>query len=138
MSLSLVRLVKWSLVSPVNPLMFSHLRRRRKMLLFNDNDDNGTPTAQSIISREKIETELLWYSHEEVLDLKSDPLEWWKLKSATYPNLSRQVQRMWTLPASSMKSEEIFSTAGNIHTLKRNRLLPQHVMCFYMLMSSHA
>jgi len=103
-------------------------------MLFND-DDNDTPTVQSLANREKIETELLWYSHEEALDRESDPLEWWKLKSATYPNLSGQVQRMWTLPASSVRSEEIFSTAGNILTLKRNRLLPQHVN---MLVFLHA
>jgi len=77
-------------------------------MLCNDDDDNETPTAQSLTNRGKIETELLWYSHEEVLDLESDPLQWWKLKSATYPNLSRQVQRMWTAPASSVRSEEIF------------------------------
>ena len=103
-------------------------------ILFND-DDNDIPTGQSLTNREKVETELLWYSHEETLDLECDPLEWWKVKSATYPNLSAQVQRMWSLPASSVRSEEIFSTAGNILTLKRNRLLPEHVN---MLVFLHA
>ena len=64
--------------------------------------------AKPVTNREKVETELLWYSHEETLGFESDPLEWWKLKSATHPNLSVQVQRMWTLPASSVRSEEIF------------------------------
>jgi len=110
-------------------------RKNALKILFNDDDDNDTPTTQSLSNREKVETELLWYSHEETLDFESDPLEWWKLKSATYPNLSAQVQRMWTLPASSVRSEEIFSTAGNILTLKRNRLLPEHVN---MLVFLHA
>ena len=51
-------------------------------ILFND-DDNDIPTGQSLTNREKVETELLWYSHEETLDLECDPLEWWKVKSAT-------------------------------------------------------
>ena len=103
-------------------------------ILFND-DDNDIPTGQLLTNREKVETELLWYSQEETLYLECDPLEWWKVKTASYPNLSAQVQRMWSLPASSVRSEEIFSTAGNILTLKRNRLLPEHVN---MLVFLHA
>ena len=101
-------------------------------ILFND-DDNDIPTGQSLTNREMVETEILWYSHEETLEC--DPLQWWKVKSASYPNLSAQVQRMWSLPASSVRSEEIFSTAGNIFTLKRNRLLPENVN---MLVFLHA
>lgn len=90
--------------------------------------DDLTPSAPSrITDEEKVETELLRYNHEEILSYESDLLEWWKVKSTTYPNLSVQVKRMWTLPASSVRSEEIFSIAGNILTLKRNRLLPEHV-----------
>jgi len=40
---------------------------------------------------------------------------------------------MWTLPASSVRSEEIFSTAGNILTLKNN----QHVNMLLHAKSGH-
>ena len=98
--------------------------------------DNIAPSAPSkLTDEERVETELLRYNHEEILSYESDPLEWWKVKSATYPNLLMQIKRMWTLPASSVRSEEIFSTAGNILTLKRNRLLLEHVD---MLVSLHS
>ena len=96
-------------------------------ILFNGDDNETLTVPSTVTSTEKVETELLRYSHEETLDFESDPLEWWKVKCTTYSMLSAQVKRMWTLPASSVRSEEIFSTAGNVLTLKRNRLLPEHV-----------
>ena len=122
---------KDSEVSEVEPHQFTDEQPPKKKtkkdaltMLF----DDITPSAPSkVTDEEKVETELLRYNHEEILSYESDPLEWWKVKSTTYPNLSVQVKRMWTLPASSVRSEEIFSTAGNILTLKRNRLLPEHV-----------
>ena len=68
-----------------------------------------TPSAPSkLTDEERIETELLRYNYKEILSYESDPLEWQKIKSATYSNLSMEVKRMWTLPASSVRSEEIF------------------------------
>jgi len=74
-------------------------RKNALKILFNDDGDNDIPTTQSLTNREKVETELLWYSHKETLDFESDPLEWWKLKSATYPNLSAQVRGPYLHPA---------------------------------------
>ena len=57
-----------------------------------------TPSAPSkLTDEERIETELLRYNHEEILSYESDLLEWWKINSATYPNLSMKVKRKWTL-----------------------------------------
>ena len=71
-------------------------------------DDITPPTPSKVTDEEKVETELLRYNHEEILSYESDPLEWWKVKSTSYPSLSVQVRRMWTLPASNVRSEEIF------------------------------
>ena len=99
-------------------------------------DDITPSTPSKLTDKERIETELLRYNHEEIQSYESDPLEWWKINSATYPNLSMKVKRMWTLPTSSVRSEEIFSTTGNIRTLKRNSLLPEYmdmlVFCMQM------
>ena len=131
---------KDSVVSEVEPHQSTESQPPRKKkkkdaltILF----DDITPSAPSkLTDEERVETELLRYNHEEILSYESDPLEWWKVKSATYPNLSIQIKRMWTLPASSIRSEEIFSTAGNILTLKRNRLLPEHVDMLVFLHSN--
>ena len=100
-------------------------------------EDMPTPSENSrFTSEDKIETELLKYSHEATISYDSNPLEWWKMKYDIYPNMSMQVKKIWSLPASSVRSEEIFSTAGNILTLKRNRLLPEHVDMLVFLHSS--
>ena len=53
-----------------------------------------------------------------------------------YPNMSMQVKKIWSLPASSVRLEEIFSTAGNTVTLKQNGLLLEHVDMLVFLHSN--
>ena len=43
------------------------------------------------------------------------------------PLLASLAKRILTIPASSSKSERVFSTGGNIVTAKRNRLSPKNV-----------
>ena len=93
-------------------------KKKEKILALTILFDNITPSTPSKVTDVRnIDTELLRYNHEDILSHESDPLEWWKLKSTTYPNLSVQVIKMWTLHASSVRSEN-FSTAGNILILK--------------------
>lgn len=64
----------------------------------------------------------------EILDLAvADGNETWKSRQSQYPLLSQLVRKYWSLPATSVRSEEAFSTAGNVLTKKRNRLLPENV-----------
>ena len=67
------------------------------------------------------------YKQEPVADLDGDPLEWWKANNAHYPMAPELGRKLWSLPATSVKSEEVFSVAGGIVTKKRNRLLPSNV-----------
>ena len=76
---------------------------------------------------ELVESELNRYEQEELLDLDSDPLLWWKTHQVQYPSLSQLLKQLWSLPATSVRSEEIFSSAGNVLTQQRNRLLPEMV-----------
>ena len=48
--------------------------------------------------------------------------------------MARLARRYFSIPATSVRSEEIFSVAGNILSEKRNRLLPENVdkLVFYM------
>ena len=67
-------------------------------------EDMPTPAENSrFTSEDKIETELLKYSHEATISYDSNPLEWWKMKYDIYPNMSMQVKKIWSLPASSVK-----------------------------------
>ena len=56
-----------------------------------------------------------------------DILQWWKSHEKVLPLLSNMAKKVLTVPASSSKSERVFSCGGNIVTSKRNKLAPQKV-----------
>ena len=51
-----------------------------------------------------------------------NPLGWWKEHERMFPILAHVAKTVYTIPASSSKSERTFSCAGNFVTTKRNRL----------------
>ena len=61
------------------------------------------------------------------LDPDSNALEWWKENAERFPTLSRVARQLLCIPATSVPSERIFSTAGNIVTKKRASLKPDNV-----------
>ena len=71
--------------------------------------------------------ELVRYEVEETLDLDSNPLKWWKERDKLYPILSDLSCKLFSLPATNVPSERIFSCPGNVITEKRSRLLAQNV-----------
>ena len=54
----------------------------------------------------------------------ADILTWWRLNQEELPLLSKIARTVLSIPASSAKSERVFSTGGNVVTAKRSRLLP--------------
>lgn len=54
-------------------------------------------------------------------------LLWWKRHQNVLPILSKLSRMVLAIPASSAKSERVFSTGGNIVTFKRTRLNPKKV-----------
>lgn len=63
-------------------------------------------------------------------------LAWWKEKSHAFPILARAVRSILCIPASSSKSENNFSDAGNTITDKRNRLKPKTVDALMFIRSN--
>ena len=55
------------------------------------------------------------------------PLQWWATHSYVYPNLSIMARKYLCITATSVPSEQLFSTAGNVVSAKRNALLPENV-----------
>jgi hypothetical protein len=54
-------------------------------------------------------------------------LHWWRDHERVLPLLSKLAKKVLTVPASSSKSERVFSTGGNFVTSKRNKIAPKKV-----------
>ena len=59
------------------------------------------------------------------VDPDLNALEWWREKAEEYPTLSEVAKQLLCIPATSVPSERIFSTSGNIVTKKRASLKPE-------------
>lgn len=77
-------------------------------------------------TREKAKDEILKYRERDPLELSGDVLQWWK-KQADLPLLSSLAKDYLSIPATSVSSERVFSSAGNIVTAERSLLHPDHV-----------
>ena len=68
-------------------------------------------------------------TYESLPDAKKeeDTLDWWKNHSEVIPILSKLARRFLAIPASSSKSERVFSSGTNFVTAKRSNLNPEKV-----------
>ncbi len=73
------------------------------------------------------------YKKNTSIPLTSCPLKWWKEHAQMYPLLSSLSKAYLTIPATSVPSERVFSTAGDIVNAQRSQLLPQNVDMLFFL-----
>ena len=78
-------------------------------------------------SKSRIEVEIEMYKKDTSIPLTSCPLKWWKENAQMYPLLSPLAKAYLTVPATSVPSERVFSTAGDIVNAQRSQLLPENV-----------
>ncbi|XP_021345367.1 zinc finger BED domain-containing protein 1-like [Mizuhopecten yessoensis] len=105
-------------------------------------DTSGPPGLSSILSDvifvkheegvfksqlEKASDEVACYKEMELLPMDQDPLNWWKMHELQFPLLSLIAKCRLCIPATSVPSERIFSTAGDIVTAQRSQLSPDVV-----------
>ena len=67
------------------------------------------------------------YIHSPCAEVDSNPLEWWKTHYVDYSHLACLAKKYLCIPATSVASERLFSTSGNIVTDKRCCLKPERV-----------
>ncbi|XP_016422359.1 zinc finger BED domain-containing protein 4 isoform X1 [Sinocyclocheilus rhinocerous] len=84
-------------------------------------------------SKCRMEVELDVYKKDTSIPLTSCPLKWWKEHAQTYPLLSSLSKAYLTVPATSVPSERVFSTAGDIVNAQRSQLLPENVDMLFFL-----
>jgi hypothetical protein len=74
------------------------------------------------------ESEMTGYKSEQVIDLSQDVLLWWKLHSDKYmhPSLSTLARFYPSVLTTSVASERVFSTAGDVVSEQRALLTPEN------------
>ena len=75
----------------------------------------------------RAEDEIRRYRAENPAGLNENPLTWWRSNEREYPLLARRTKQCLCVPGTSIASERVFSTAGDIVTAKRSCLTPNHV-----------
>ena len=75
----------------------------------------------------KIKKEMATYESFSFASRKCDVLAWWKAHEEHLPVLAKIARKILAIPASSAKSERVFSTGGLVVTAKRGRLSPSKV-----------
>ncbi|KAL7829121.1 hypothetical protein SRHO_G00327550 [Serrasalmus rhombeus] len=78
-------------------------------------------------SSKQAEREVENYRKEASIPLSGCPLKWWQEHCSRYPLLSQLAKACLSVPATSVPSERIFSTAGDVVNAQRSQLLPENV-----------
>ena len=71
--------------------------------------------------------EILTYQAKQGLKSTDDPLLFWKQHASELPRLTKLALKYACVQGSSVASERIFSTAGDIVTAERSCIDPEHV-----------
>lgn len=74
-----------------------------------------------------VKEEVTSYKAVDCISLDSNPLEWWKTNEPKYPHVAKLAKRYLAVPATSVPSERVFSTAGDIITAQRSVLSAHNV-----------
>ena len=84
-------------------------------------------TSECSNHRDVVQAEILHYKSEAAIPVDEDPLKWWAIHKYMFPNLSTIARKYLCVVATSVPSEQLFRTAGNIVSDKQASLLPENV-----------
>jgi len=74
-----------------------------------------------------VEDEVASYRLADSICVDADPFMWWKTNECKFPHVAKAAKRHLCVPGTSVPSERIFSTAGDIVSANRSRLAPDSV-----------
>ncbi|XP_008556087.1 E3 SUMO-protein ligase ZBED1-like [Microplitis demolitor] len=90
--------------------------------IWRHHDQLVAKTGAAVCSADGIAFELKQYITQPVILRKEDPLKYWQLIKPSYPNLYKIAMKYFCVVGTSVPCERLFSKAGNIKTVDRNRL----------------
>ena len=83
---------------------------------------NSEPEEEADMANVCANQELVQYKMFKNISMKEDPFEWWKVHSGQFPLLTSLAKSLLGIPGTSVASERVFSTAGDIVDASRSCL----------------
>ena len=74
-----------------------------------------------------VEDEVTSYRLADSIDVDADPFMWWKTNESKFPHVAKVAQGHLCVPGTSVASERISSTAGDIVSASRSHLAADNV-----------
>ena len=78
-------------------------------------------------AREKVNLELARFRSLDPEPKSCNPCEWGKVNARLFPSLAFVAKQVLGIPGSATECERVFSAAGNLTSLLRNRMSPEHI-----------
>ncbi|XP_069105714.1 E3 SUMO-protein ligase ZBED1-like [Argopecten irradians] len=114
--------------SPTSTATSAKRKRSALSFLIDEDDDVEISKVEPPLSKEElVNKEMSLYNSDRKLSSHASPLKYWKENASRFPFLSRLVKIYLCAQASSVASERVFSTPGDIVTATRSCLDPEHV-----------
>ncbi|KAL3872287.1 hypothetical protein ACJMK2_040221 [Sinanodonta woodiana] len=77
---------------------------------------------------QRADAEITRYRNEtSSIHIGDNPLMWWKVNETSFPLLAKLAKMLLTIPATSVPSERVFSTAGDVVSAQRASLTGENV-----------
>ena len=113
----------------------SHSQSTHDTGLWHSHDSLVTAAAIATTNRDEVGVSLSSCLNDDVKTYLRDPpigrhgcsLTWWKDNKKHLPCLAKVARSLLAIPATSVNSERLNSTSGNIVSVKRSSLLSEHV-----------
>ncbi len=106
---------------------WTHLLHKRSQRLQSFLERPLTANMDSKTPADIIKEEVASYLAASGITVDGDPLTWWKSNECKYPHIAKMARCYLAVPGSSVPSERVVSTAGDIVTAKRSTLSPDNV-----------
>ena len=113
-------------LSPTSLLRKRFLEKQQKTVTEERNQPNS------------LEREIIRYESFTLAPNDVDVLNWWKVHENAIPLLAKLAKHVLTIPASSSKSERVFSCGGNLVTPHRNKLADKKVEDFVVIKENNS
>ncbi len=102
--------------------------KKTKLTTFFEGMIESTSGSEQLSSVDIASNEIKRYDAEEHMSLdQKEPLKWWKMREHRLKYMSQLVKKTLCITASSVPSERLFSSAGNLVNQKRSSLSPENV-----------